>query len=75
MIDAEKQIVYWRKGAEEDIAVARELLEKKRIRHGLFFVHLSLEKMLKAHFCPSPFRKHVIFLSTNYLKVLVPTRL
>lgn len=51
MIDAEKQIVYWRKGAEEDIAVARELLEKKRIRHGLFFVHLSLEKMLKAHFC------------------------
>jgi hypothetical protein len=44
MIDAEKQIVYWRKGAEEDIAVARELLEKKRIRHGLFFVHLSLKR-------------------------------
>ena len=51
MIDVEKQIIYWRKGAQEDIAVARELLEKKRIRHGLFFVHLSLEKMLKAHFC------------------------
>jgi HEPN domain-containing protein len=51
MIDAEKQIIYWRKGSQEDIAVARELLDKKRIRHGLFFVHLSLEKMFKAHFC------------------------
>jgi hypothetical protein len=34
MIDAEKQIIYWRKGSQEDIAVARELLDKKRIRHS-----------------------------------------
>ena len=29
----------------------RELLEKNRIRHTLFFGHLTLEKILKAHVC------------------------
>lgn len=31
--------------------VARELIGRNRIRHGLFFLHLSLEKALKAHVC------------------------
>ena len=48
-IDVAKQISYWRDGSLEDMEVARELLEKRRYRHGLFFAHLSLEKMLKAH--------------------------
>ncbi len=51
MIDMAKQIEFWRTGAEEDLAVARELLGKNRIRHGLFFLHLSLEKALKAEVC------------------------
>jgi HEPN domain-containing protein len=51
MIDVEKQIVYWRNGAEEDWAVARELVDLGRSRHGLFFAHLALEKILKAHVC------------------------
>jgi HEPN domain-containing protein len=51
MIDIEKQIAHWRKGSEEDWQVAKELVERKRIRHGLFFAHLTLEKMLKAHVC------------------------
>lgn len=51
MIDVEKQVAYWRDGAQEDWAVARELVGNGRTRHGLFFVHLALEKVLKAHVC------------------------
>jgi len=51
MIDIEKQIKYWREGAIEDWDVARDLVEKNRSRHGLFFAHLSLEKALKAQVC------------------------
>ncbi len=49
MIDIEKQIAYWRDGSIEDWQVAQELISNGRIRHGLFFAHLSLEKLLKAH--------------------------
>ena len=31
--------------------MAEELLERGRVRHGLFFLHLALEKILKAHVC------------------------
>ena len=48
-MDVEKQIDYWHKGAEEDIAAAGALLEKQHPRHALFFGHLAIEKMLKAH--------------------------
>ena len=51
MVDIQKQIDYWRLGALEDIAVAGELIGNKRFRHGLFFAHLALEKVLKAHIC------------------------
>ncbi len=51
MINIEKQVAYWRDGAAEDWEIAQELIERGRTRHGLFFVHLSLEKLLKAHVC------------------------
>jgi HEPN domain-containing protein len=51
MIDTEKQVTYWRDGAAEDWEIAQELIERGRTRHGLFFVHLSLEKLLKALVC------------------------
>jgi HEPN domain-containing protein len=51
MIDIEKQVAYWRGGALEDWQVATELTRRKRLRHGLFFAHLALEKALKAHVC------------------------
>jgi HEPN domain-containing protein len=51
MIDVPKQIAYWRDSAQEDWAVARELVDRGRNRHGLFFAHLALEKILKAHVC------------------------
>jgi HEPN domain-containing protein len=51
MIDIERQVFYWRQGALEDWAVGRELTGSGHTRHGLFFCHLALEKLLKAHVC------------------------
>jgi HEPN domain-containing protein len=51
MIDIEKQIAFWRDSAKEDWDVARQLVDNGRTRHGLFFAHLSLEKILKAIVC------------------------
>ncbi len=51
MIDIETQIRHWRDSSLEDMEVARILIAKNRIRHGLFWAHLTLEKMLKAHVC------------------------
>ena len=51
MIDVEKQVAYWLAGAEEDWQVGVELINLGRTRHGLFFIHLALEKLLKALIC------------------------
>jgi len=51
MVNIAKHIEYWRQSSQEDMAVARELIDSGRTRHGLFFAHLALEKMLKAHVC------------------------
>jgi len=51
MVDIAKQVAYWQGEAEEDLGVARDLLEKRRPRHCLFFTHLALEKLLKAFVC------------------------
>jgi len=48
-MDEAKQVDYWRRGAWEDMMAAGMLVKKRRYRHGLFFGHLSLEKILKAH--------------------------
>lgn len=47
--DIEKQVAHWRASAGEDWQTAQLLVENGRVRHGLFFAHLALEKMLKAH--------------------------
>ena len=51
MIDVEKQVAHWLAGAEEDWQVGVELINLGRTRHGLFFIHLALEKLLKALIC------------------------
>lgn len=51
MLDIQKQIAYWRDGAIEDWKAAQHLLEQHYTRHGLFFVHLAIEKLLKALVC------------------------
>jgi len=49
MIDIEKQINYWKNGAIEDLESAKTLIDKNRLLHGLFFCHLVIEKVIKAH--------------------------
>ncbi|MBF0137785.1 MAG: HEPN domain-containing protein [Magnetococcales bacterium] len=44
-----KHIDYWRTGSNEDWEMAEIALEKGKIRHGLFFLHLAMEKLVKAH--------------------------
>jgi HEPN domain-containing protein len=51
MIDINKHVTYWHDGAVEDWEVAQGLIGQQKIRHGLFFAHLALEKLLKAHVC------------------------
>jgi HEPN domain-containing protein len=51
MVNIEKQINYWKTGASEEIEIATDLFMRGRTRHGLFFLHLTLEKIIKAHVC------------------------
>jgi len=39
MVNIQKQIDYWIKGADEDIMTADLLIREKRTLHGLFFCH------------------------------------
>jgi HEPN domain-containing protein len=50
-VDVSKQVEYWRTQAPQDWRVAAKLVTEGELRHGLFFVHLALEKVLKAHVC------------------------
>jgi HEPN domain-containing protein len=40
---------YWVASSDEDFAAAQSLFEKGHLRHSLFFAHLAIEKLLKAH--------------------------
>lgn len=51
MIDIKKQIAFWKNSATEDWSVAKQLVNSGTVRHGLFFVHLTIEKLLKALIC------------------------
>lgn len=48
MIDINKQVDYWAKGAISDIDTSELLLAANKQIEGLFFCHLTIEKMLKA---------------------------
>jgi HEPN domain-containing protein len=50
-MDLDKHVDYWRSGACEDWSVGVKLAGDGKTRHGLFFVHLALEKALKAVVC------------------------
>lgn len=51
MVDFKKQIVYWTETSKDDWRVAQQLLKSGEVLHGMFFVHLTLEKALKANIC------------------------
>ncbi len=68
MINIEKQIEYWTNGAKDDLDSAMILIERKRLLHGLFFCHLVIEKVIKAHIVKqtqevAPRSHNLIFLS------------
>ncbi len=50
MFDEKKQIVYWKTTALDNLETAEILFEKGKFRECLFFCHLTIEKLLKAHF-------------------------
>lgn len=50
MLNIEKQIGYWKDGSLSDIETAQILIEKGKFKEGLFFCHLTIEKILKAHY-------------------------
>ncbi|MGD1276837.1 MAG: HEPN domain-containing protein [Tepidisphaeraceae bacterium] len=47
-IDVAAQIRYWRDGSADDLEAARTLLDAGKIRQAGFFVHLPIEKAVKA---------------------------
>ena len=47
-LDVKKLVVYWTKSAEEDWMAYLSLRRAKRFAHALFFLHLTLEKIIKA---------------------------
>jgi len=51
MIDVEKEVAYWRDGARKDLQFANRLIarEEEEILYCFFFLHLTLEKVFKAH--------------------------
>ena len=51
IIDIQKHVSYWIESGIEDMETAELLVASRRIRHGLFFAHLAMEKIIKAHIC------------------------
>ena len=47
----QKQTAYWLRNSREDLRVANMLLRQRKTRHALFFLHLAMEKLLKAMVC------------------------
>jgi len=50
LINTQKQIDYWKNSALSDIDTAEILFKKNKLKECLFFCHLTIEKILKAHF-------------------------
>lgn len=44
------QIEYWKSAAESDLDTSEILIDKGKTVHGLFWCHLTIEKILKAHY-------------------------
>ena len=48
-MEIKEHIEYWIKTSNEDYEVCLLLIESKKYLHALFLAHLSLEKLVKAH--------------------------
>jgi HEPN domain-containing protein len=49
-MNIDKQVAYWKDSASSNIETAEILLNKDKYTEGLFFCHLAIEKILKAHY-------------------------
>jgi len=49
-MDTTEAILYWKTSANDAFDTSDKLFESKKFDHSLFFVHLSIEKILKALF-------------------------
>lgn len=78
MIHIQKQIDYWRQGSDDDFETAGILIESKKYVHGLFFCHLSIEKIIKALIVKNtldiPPKPHDIFYLTKIAGIELPLK-
>jgi len=76
MVNISKQIQYWQKGADDDIETAKILLKNGKLVHGLFFCHLSIEKIVKAIVVKAtneiPPKTHDIFILAKKAEIEIP---
>jgi len=76
MFNIPKQIAYWKESADDDIETAEILIEKGKFVHGLFFCHLSIEKIIKALVVKEteeiPPRSHDVFYLVKKANITIP---
>lgn len=73
MITVAKQIDYWRTNSDKDIDTATILIDAKKYIEGMFFCHMSIEKIIKAHVVIKteqiPPKTHDLFYLANIAKI------
>ena len=76
MINIAKQIEYWCNTAENDIETAKILITADKYIEGMFFCHLSIEKIIKTLVVKQtqniPVRSHDLFYLIEIAKVDIP---
>lgn len=76
MLNVSKQIEYWQNGATDDFETASILVDNKKYIHGLFFCHLSIEKIIKAHVVKTtneiPPKSHDLFFLSKKANIVLP---
>ncbi|MCX6579466.1 MAG: HEPN domain-containing protein [Candidatus Aminicenantes bacterium] len=70
-----KRFEFWKNAASEEINAAAVLLKNKKLRQSLFFIHLSLEKILKALFIKEKKEHPPITHNLKYIAEKIPLEL
>ena len=70
-----KRFDFWKNSADEEISTAAVLLKNKKLRQSLFFIHLSLEKILKAIFIKEKGEHPPLTHNLKYLAEKIPLKL
>ncbi len=78
-MDTHEQIAYWHRSALRDWEAAGDLFGSGRNMHALFFAHLAVEKLLKAHWVNEnpgalPPRTHNLGIIAERLRVKLPSQ-